>query len=69
MPCNRNEFSSLNSRHSLSVIATSSQRVIGLVSLGSFGSHKNGVAAKVGANVTVRCRVIAQELVALVSAR
>jgi hypothetical protein len=39
------------------------------VSLGSFGSHKKEVAAEVVANVTVRCRVIAQELVALGFAR
>jgi Pyruvate/2-oxoacid:ferredoxin oxidoreductase delta subunit len=41
-PSSQNEIGSLSTRHSLSVIASSSQSVIGLVSVGNFGSHKNG---------------------------
>jgi hypothetical protein len=32
---------------------------VGLVSLGSFGSHKNGVAAKVGMSIKAGYRVTA----------
>jgi hypothetical protein len=67
MPCNQNEFGSLNQRRSLPQEPTSSQQFIGLVSHRIFGSHKNGVAAKVAASVKVCCRVIAQEMVALVT--
>jgi hypothetical protein len=58
-PSSQNEIGSLSTRHSLSVIATLSQSVIGLMSLGSFGAHKNVVAANVEDFVSVSCRVIA----------
>jgi len=54
-----NEDSRMNQRRSLRSLPTSSQSVIGLVSHGSFGSHKNGVAAKVAARVSVSSWVIA----------
>jgi hypothetical protein len=62
-----NKVGCMNQRRSLRSSPTLSQWVIGLVSLGNFGSHKNVVAAKVAACVSVSCRVIAQEMVALVA--
>jgi hypothetical protein len=46
MPSKQKESGSLNQRRSLRSSETSPLQVTGLVSLGSFGAHKNGVAAK-----------------------